>query len=315
MVRFSIIIPLYNKERDIQATLQSVLAQSHPDFEIVLVDDGSKDDGVAKAKGIDDARIKIFQKENEGVAIARNYGVAQANNELIAFLDADDYWHPTHLEDLNTLIEKFPQSKWFATAYEKKFNDKLVVPYDGPIMKNTSAYVSVANYFENCLIDSISWTSAMCFKKSFFNSLNGFDARITHGAGEDTDLWIRAALAEPLAFCTKISATYNLEGSNRISLTPTKKRAFMDPDNFEKDAQKDLHLKTYLDLNRYSFALQHKLAGDTDSFRKFLKNLDPKNISRKQRILLKLPNFILKILLKIQSGFRSSGVQTTSFRG
>lgn len=315
MTKFSIVIPLYNKEKDIQATLQSVLAQTHTDFEVIIVDDGSKDGGVAKAKAIGDVRIKIFSKENEGVAIARNYGVSKANNELIAFLDADDYWYPTHLKDLNILAEKQPNAKWFATAYEKKFNNSLIVPFDGPIMKNDSSYVSVSNYFENCLIDSISWTSAMCFKKSFFNSLNGFDASITHGAGEDTDLWIRAALKEPLAFCLKISATYNLEGSNRISLTPTKKRAFMDPDNFEKAARQDSDLKKYLDLNRYSFALQHKLAGDRESFRKFLKNLDPENISSKQRMLLKLPNFVLKMLLKIQGGLRSSGVQTTSFRG
>jgi len=315
MARFSIVIPLYNKEKDIEATLQSVLEQSHSDFEIVLVDDGSKDNGVAKAEGVSDDRIKIFSKKNEGVAIARNFGVAKANNEFIAFLDADDYWHPTHLEDINTLIEKHPNAQWFATAYEKNFNTNLLVPFDGPIMKSTNAYVSVSNYFENCLIDSISWTSAMCFKKTFFDRLNGFDTAITHGAGEDTDLWIRAALKEPLAFCTKISARYNLEGSNRISLTPTKKRAFMDPDNFEEAAQKDSDLKKYLDLNRYSFALQHKLAGDQESFRKFLKNLDTKNISSKQRMLLKLPNFTLKILLKIQGGLRSSGVQTTSFRG
>lgn len=314
MPKFSVIIPLYNKANDIQATLESVCNQRYTDFEIVVVNDGSTDDSEAKVKAIHDDRIKLFSKENQGVALARNYGVEKATAEYITFLDADDIWLASHLEDFETLTNFFPATKWFATAYEKRYNRNLSVPLDAPVMKQPNWYGIVENYFQNCQVDSISWTSAMCFKKVFFRELNGFDPAITNGAGEDTDLWIRAALAEPMGFCTNISAVYNLEGSNRISLTPTKHRVFMDPDKYEEAAKKDPDLKKYLDRNRYSFALQHKLAGDKESYKRFLNHIDYRNITAKQRFLLKLPNVLLKLLIWVQGRFAAGGVRLTSFR-
>ncbi|MBT8261716.1 MAG: glycosyltransferase family 2 protein [Bacteroidia bacterium] len=314
MSRFSVIIPLYNKSNDIQSTIESVLDQDFSDFEIVVVNDGSTDDSEAKVKAISDDRIKLFSKENQGVALTRNFGVEKATADYITFLDADDLWYPNHLKDLDTLTRSHPQTKWFATAYEKRFNSKLSVPLDAPVMKQSNWYGIVDNYFENCLVDSIAWTSAMCFKKEFFLELNGFDHNITNGAGEDTDLWIRAALAAPMGFCTNISAVYNLEGSNRISLTPTLHRVFMDPDNYEEAAKKDIYLKKYLDRNRYSFAMQHKLVGDKESCKRFLHKIDYDNITAKQRLLLKLPNVFLKILIWVQERFASGGIRLTSFR-
>src|SRR5690554_7362859 len=122
-----------------------------------------------------------------------------------------------------------------------------------PIMENKNWMGIVDDYFKNSLIDALAWTSAVCMKKEFFQSLNGFDSSITNGAGEDTDLWLRAALEEPLSFSTKISATHNLDSSNRISHTPTKKRNFMALDKYEAEAKENIFLKKYLDVNRYSF--------------------------------------------------------------
>jgi glycosyltransferase involved in cell wall biosynthesis len=314
MPRFSVIIPLFNKEKDIRETLESVCMQDFSDFEIIVVDDGSTDNSRAEVESVQDHRIKLYAKENQGVALTRNYAVERATAQHIAFLDADDRWLATHLSDLDTLIKAYPEAKWFGTAYEKRFNTKLTVPMDAPVMKEANWYGIVENYFANCHVDSIAWTSAMCFNKQFFQDLNGFDHRITNGAGEDTDLWIRAALMSPLAFCTNISAVYNLEGSNRISHTPTKERVFMDPDNYESAAKADPDLKKYLDRNRYSFALQHKLAGDTNSYRRFLKHMDWEKITGKQRLLLKLPNFLLKLLIWLQEKFARGGVRLTSFR-
>jgi len=99
MTNFSVVIPLYNKEKDVLKTIQSVLKQSHSKFEIIIVDDGSTDSSIEIIKNIKDERIRLFSKKNEGVSIARNYGVEKATTEFIAFLDADDYWHPNHLEN------------------------------------------------------------------------------------------------------------------------------------------------------------------------------------------------------------------------
>lgn len=314
MSEFSIIIPLYNKEKDILDTLKSVLNQSHTDFEIIIVNDGSTDDSERVIKTLVDERIKYFSKQNEGVALTRNYGVNKAKYEHVVFLDADDHWHLDHLEHLNDLIERFPEEKWYATAYEKKYSEGLVVPIDSPIFSLGSEWQGkVENYFKYCLIDTIAWTSAICIKKDFFESLKGFDSTITHGAGEDTDLWIRAALEAPLVFSNKITATYNLIGSNRISKTPTLKRKFMQTEPFEEKAKKNIYLKKYLDINNYSFAMQHKLANDHVSFKNYVAKIDLANLTTKQRFLLKQPRFTLKVLLAGKYLAEKIGVRLTTY--
>ena len=150
-------------------------------------------------------------------------------------------------------------------------------------------------------------------KKTFFEALNGFDTAITHGAGEDTDLWLRAALAAPLAFTNTITARHNLDGSNRISHTPTLIRNFMDVDSYEQEATKHPGLKAYLDLNRFSFAMQHKMAGDTATFQKFAGKIDMKHLTGKQRYMLKQPKQVLRLLLKGKALAEKMGIRLTSF--
>jgi len=314
MCRFSVIIPLYNKEKDIKKTLQSVLNQTVTDFEIIIVDDGSTDQSAAIVKNIPDNRIRLFIKKNEGVSKARNFGVQKAKSDFIAFLDADDYWYNHHLEDLNTLLTTFPETNWFLTAYEKKRTHNLTTKMVAPVATKPPGWMGiVTDYFYNSLVDCLAWTSAVCMKRDFFNRLSGFDTSITHGAGEDTDLWLRAALTSPPAFINTVSATHNLLGSNRISHTPTLKRTYLNLDKYEDDATKNNALKKYLDLNRYSLAIQHKRAGDTNAFKNYTHKIDLKNLSRKQRFLLRLPKPLLTVLIHIQGFLEKRGIRLRSF--
>lgn len=312
--QFSIIIPLYNKEKDIKTTLESVLAQSFTNFEIIVANDGSTDASEEVVKRFTDTRIKYFNKKNEGVGPTRNFAVKGASAEHIAFLDADDYWYPNHLENLDNLIKKFPDCKWFATAYEKKHNQKLTIATQSPIMQKCKNWMGIVeDYFQNSFVDSLAWTSAVCFRKDFFEKLGGFDIAITNGAGEDTDLWIRAALESEIAVSTKITAQYNLVGSNRISHIPTKNRVFMNPDTYINEEKNNPTLKKYLDLNRYSFALQHKMAGDMDAFKKYKAGINDLNITSKQRFLLNLPSWVLFKLVKYQKIVADLGFRVSSF--
>src|SRR5690554_4270366 len=118
MPYFSIIIPLYNKEKYIENTLKSVLNQSFSDFEVIVINDGSTDQSVAMVEKIKDPRIHIVHQENQGVSVARNRGIALATTPHITFLDADDFWYPHYLETFYELLEKHPQHSVFSAAFE-----------------------------------------------------------------------------------------------------------------------------------------------------------------------------------------------------
>ena len=109
----SIIIPLYNKEGCIVKTIESVICQDFNDYEIIVIDDGSKDNGVALVEDIKDDKIRLFKKENGGPASARNYGVNKAIGKWGLFLDADDTLEPNSLKLLESLVSKHPNCEFF----------------------------------------------------------------------------------------------------------------------------------------------------------------------------------------------------------
>lgn len=108
-IRFSVIIPAYNAEQSIVASVQSCLNQTRPAFEIIVVDDGSSDETVELLKDRFGNRIRLLESEkNQGPSVARNRGVLAASGTHIAFQDADDFWHPQKLELLETVLIKNP---------------------------------------------------------------------------------------------------------------------------------------------------------------------------------------------------------------
>src|SRR5437868_13381911 len=115
--RFSVVIPLYNKEGQIARAIDSVLAQTLQDFEIVVVDDGSKDRGPDIVAAYGDPRIRLHRQPNGGVSVARNQGVLLATAPTIAFLDGDDAWYPHHLEALWDLRQAYPAAVAWAANY------------------------------------------------------------------------------------------------------------------------------------------------------------------------------------------------------
>jgi glycosyltransferase involved in cell wall biosynthesis len=312
MASLSVIIPLFNKEKNIVNTLTSVCNQTYSDFEVIIINDGSTDASIKNISVINDDRIQLFSKKNEGVSIARNFGAEKAISNYIVFLDADDYWHPNHLNNLFELINAFPNHLWFASAYEKKRNKQLTTKMDSPILEKGKHWIGeVDDFFRYCFKDSLVNSSSVCFKKDFFNSLNGFDAFTTHT--EDIDLWIRAALKSPLVFSNKITARHNLDASNRSSIKQLQERNYIDFDKFIKDENKNSSLKKYLDLNRYSLAIIYKLHGDTHSFKNIISKVEIKNLNKKQQFLLKQHRYILRLLFVFQELLEKLGVRLSSF--
>jgi GalNAc5-diNAcBac-PP-undecaprenol beta-1,3-glucosyltransferase len=115
---FSVIIPTYNRAGFIADTLRSVLAQTFAAFEILVVDDGSKDNTADIVRQLPDARLQYYAKENGERGLARNYGVARAQGEYVLFLDSDDLLHPTHLATLHAAIQAQNQPNFIATKFD-----------------------------------------------------------------------------------------------------------------------------------------------------------------------------------------------------
>jgi glycosyltransferase involved in cell wall biosynthesis len=117
-ILFSIIVPTYNRETFIEKTIRSILAQTYPHFEIIIADDGSKDNTEAVVKAINDERIAYYRKENGERGAARNFGIARAKGDFVTFIDSDDVLYPNHFEEAIKLLKANPMAEVFHLAYE-----------------------------------------------------------------------------------------------------------------------------------------------------------------------------------------------------
>lgn len=200
--RFSVIVPLYNKAPYVRKALESILTQLYKDFECIVVDDGSTDGSldVVQSLKIKDRRLKIVSQPNAGVAAARNNGVAKSNGEYVCFLDADDWWEPTYLEEMDRLIKQYPDARLYATnyVYYKPGKTHVALDFERGYMNYPEAY----QHGEMPV-----WTGATCMPRKVFDEMGGFPVGIK--LGEDFLLWAKTALHYPVAFCEKPLAYYN----------------------------------------------------------------------------------------------------------
>lgn len=168
----SIVIPLYNKAHTIVNTLNTVFAQTFQDFEVVIVNDGSTDNGVEVIQQhFNDSRIRIIHQKNAGVSAARNRGVDESKGDYIAFLDGDDEWHPDYLSIINDTISKYPQAGMICTGGlmgNKKNPNK--VSYR--IAKKYLEQITPINFFENPCV--FAHTSGLIIRKDIFKKTHGF---------------------------------------------------------------------------------------------------------------------------------------------
>lgn len=204
---FSVVIPLYNKAQSITATLNSVLAQSFEDFEIILVNDGSTDDSLTVAKKIRDPRIRIIEKENGGVSSARNRGIREAKYGWIAFLDGDDLWRQDHLETLSKMIKSFPQDKVFCTSF--LYSNKDITK------KGSNEIEIIEDYFIEAKKSHFFWTSIVAINKRVFSELGDFKEFVSRG--EDLELWARIGRKHRIIRSRKITGIYVQESENKAS--------------------------------------------------------------------------------------------------
>ena len=204
----SIIVPVYNAGAYIEETIAMVCAQTYQNWELILVDDCSKDDSRQKiencmAKG--DGRIRLIAKTvNEGAARARNTGLENAQGRFIAFLDADDIWDSSYLQEVYRLIKKYPDYDVFCLGYSS-FNNVIKDAY---VKYNLRKYIktddAVIDFFRYSVLrkGSIALTSAVVISKKLIER-NQLKFPKGCSMGEDVDFWARACALKDIVYSNK----------------------------------------------------------------------------------------------------------------
>lgn len=185
MPLISVIIPLYNSEKTIRETIESVLNQTFSDFEVILINDGSQDSTLDIVSSIQDSRLKIFSYPNAGISTSRNRGISYTSGEFIAFLDHDDLWTPDKLESQLKALQENPQA---AVAYSwNNFIDES----SQFIRKGARTSVTGSAYEKLLVSNFLETASNPLIRKEALIQVGGFDESVS--GPEDWDLFVRLA--------------------------------------------------------------------------------------------------------------------------
>ncbi len=212
-MKFSVIIPVYNKAQTVGEAVKSIYAQTEDDYEIVIIDDGSEDALSVALSEVQTPKLRLIRQENGGVSAARNTGILHARGEYVCFLDADDLWKPNHLETLGDLIAAYPSADVFVTSHE------LVDPA-GTVEHSCQTLAAFDESFATDdflgLLNTTSYevinTNSVCVKRSLFEQDNiYFETGVR--IGEDTDVWYRFGVKHTVAVSQKETTVYRREYS------------------------------------------------------------------------------------------------------
>ena len=211
MTRFSVIMPLYNKAPYVRKAVESVVGQTYRGWELIVIDDGSTDGGGDIVAAIADPRIQLVRQENAGVSAARNRGGALSTAPYTTFLDADDWWEPTFLEEMAGLIERHPDAGIYGTGYWIVKNDHKRLAPIGVEEGFAEGEINYCRVYARTLCMPLT-SITVCIPRRVFDEAGGFPLGIT--LGEDFLLWLRIAITHKTVLLNKPLANYNQDVDN-----------------------------------------------------------------------------------------------------
>ena len=213
---FSVIIPLYNKEREIEGTIRSVLSQTRLPDEIVVVDDGSTDRSAGIVQRIGSPLIRLVAQPNAGECAARNRAIAEARGEYLALIDADDEWEPGFLAEIEAMIGEFPGCGLYCTGFS-------VVSHDGLFpARGLDRRGVVGNFFRDSAHRYIAIPSASCIPREVIDTVGGFPEGMKMAG--DLYMWIKIARRYRVCYSPERLARYSKVASNRSATSYTPER-------------------------------------------------------------------------------------------
>lgn len=293
-MRFSVVIPLYNKAPYVRKALESVFAQTFRDFELIVVDDGSTDDSLHVAKGVlDDSGIEhqLIHQDNSGVSTARNNGVAASHGDIVCFLDADDWWAPKFLERIDWLIKEYPEAGIYGVNYYiiKREGQRIALHIP------STGYINYCDCYRKLQMPLTSISVAI--PKKVFQEFGGFKPHLK--LGEDFDLWIRIALTKKVAYLDEPLAYY-FQDSNPVwrgtgHLTAPEAHMLWNLDYLESEEKVNPDYKRLIDELRIRGLLSYYLSDKfRDTAKKELAKVDWRKQPLNVRLRYKSPISVLK---------------------
>ena len=211
-MRVSVVIPLYNKAPYIARTLDSVLAQTHQDYEVIVVDDGSTDEGPSIVRQCNDRRVRLVSQENRGLSGARNRGVAESQADWVAFLDADDEWMPDYLARTLSMAKT-------DASVSVVFTNVLFSHTRRPRFQPCKGAFVVEDFFSFHVAHNVSsiTPSAIIIRKQALIDAGAFPRARCWRYGEDIDTWMRLGFMENRMICiAEPLAIYHDDANERL---------------------------------------------------------------------------------------------------
>ena len=299
-MRFSVIIPLYNKAPYVKKALESVFSQSFRDFEIVIVDDGSTDSSLSVAREALEGCViphQLIHQGNAGVSSARNHAVEVSCGDYLCFLDADDWWAPTFLEKMDLLIGDYPDAGIYGTNYYYVKNGIERICVKGA----ETGYINYCKVYAEGLRMPL-WTGAVSLSRKVFDEMGGFRPHLK--LGEDFDLWIKVVLKYKVAFLNE-PHSYYYQDSDPVwrgvgHLVNPRYHMLWNLEYLEDEEKTNPDYKALIDRLR-TYSLLPYLLSDRyrEDARQELGKVDWKRQSRKTRSLYSRPVWFIKLRNRI----------------
>lgn len=250
MDRVSVVIPAYNAEQTLRTTVESVLAQTHKELEVIVVDDGSTDaTGETVKDYIENGRVIYIRRENGGIAASRNTGLSACSGDYIGMLDHDDLWDSDKIERQLRHLKDTGADLVFCYSRRLRLNGKL---YDAPIGK-----LQFSDLLHALVRHNIIYTSSILFNRSLLERVGLLDEEFRYC--EDWDWFLRMATQTKMVHMqeclvtrrdqpTSFSLTY--KGKYNYYVKLYQKHVALIPPSLRKEFQKNMGNKCYTDASK-----------------------------------------------------------------
>lgn len=205
-MRFSLVIPTYNRAELVLRTVESVLRQAFTDFEVIVVDDGSTDDTAARFASFRHPQVAYVRKENGERGAARNFGARRAKGEYLSFFDSDDLMDPEHLYEANRCIEAFARPEVFAVGFR-------IEDGEGEVKRRIADLPDPMN--DTLLQSNILGCNPVFVRRDIFEQCQFGEARELAGS-EDWLLWLRLAARYPFRFWNRVTCALIDHGGRSV---------------------------------------------------------------------------------------------------